>query len=249
MEAATVPIGAASDAVNGARSGPYDLRPRRGAAGKTAPGAGVEALSGTAGKAGAQAQMTFRAVDVKPDESDDEYSDAVGDDRGQEDSDLDRYEIRSVASASNPSEDESTRRVDDVEEVQVVEKEESVSRHRPVPLPRLSRGIDGAGPRGHRHPSPPAFEEMTWAELDTYRRVHREFQKRALEGRAATSPRPDEPFNRGDLRSAGREARLDEGDRREPRTSRIFGTNFTASSRKPGARLATGELSDRNTMG
>ena len=89
MEVNTSPVSAASDAIDGASNRPYDLRPRRGAAEKTAPGVGVEALPGTAGKAGARAQMTFRAVDAKPAESAEEFSDAleVGSENGSSDQD------------------------------------------------------------------------------------------------------------------------------------------------------------------
>jgi hypothetical protein len=98
-----------------AENRPYNLRPRKDAD-KTAPGAGVEALPGAAGKAGAPAQMTFRAVDVKPTESDEEYSDAVEIDAERDDSDLDRYELRSVASVSDPLETGSPQRDGNIEE-------------------------------------------------------------------------------------------------------------------------------------
>ena len=89
MEATTSPIGAARDAIDGAKDGPYDLRPRKGAVEKAAPGAGAEALSGAAGRAGVQAQKTFRAVDAKPAESAEEFSDAVevGSENGSSDQD------------------------------------------------------------------------------------------------------------------------------------------------------------------
>ena len=228
MEATTSPIGAASDAIDGAKDRPYDLRSRRGAA----------------GKAGAQTQMTFKGVDVKPAESAEEFSDAVevGSENGS--SDQDRYELRSVASVSNPLGVQSPPQIDDVERGRPREQEKRTPRLLPVPPPRAAQSGNGASKRGHQHASPPVFEEMTWEELAAYRRVHREFQRRAMEERVGVSPRPDEPFNRRDLPSAGREARLDDGDRREPRTSRVFGTNFTASSRRQGARPTTGELSD-----
>ena len=84
-----------------AESRPYNLRPKK-KVDKSALGAGVEALSGVAGRAGAKAQTTFRAVDVKSAESDEEYSDAVEIGLEHEDSDLDRYELRSVTSVSDP---------------------------------------------------------------------------------------------------------------------------------------------------
>ena len=220
-----------------AESRPYDLRPRKDAD-RTAPGAGVEALPGAAGKAGAPAQMTFRAVDVKPMESDEEYSDAVEVDAERDDSDLDRYELRSVASVSDPLETGSPQRDGDIE------GEERTSRQHPVPLPRAPRDGGGVDRRGHRHSSPPSFEEMTWAEFDAYRRIHHEFQQRALDERARFAPRPDEPLICGDLPSGEREAPKDKEDRRGPRTSRSFGHNSTASGRGPGERLRTGEFSD-----
>ena len=246
MEATTSPIGAARDAIDGAKDGPYDLRPRKGAVEKAAPGAGAEALSGAAGRAGVQAQKTFGAVDAKPAESAEEFSDAVevGSENGS--SDQDRYELRSEASVSNSLGAQPPQQVDDLASGRPREQAKKTPRLLPTPPPRASQAGGEAGRRGHRHAPPPVLEEMTWEELDAYRRVHREFQRRAMEERVGVSPRPDEPFNRRDLRSAGREARLDDGDRRGPRTSRVFGTNFTASSRRPGARPTTGELSDRN---
>ena len=245
MEATTSPIGAASDATDGARNRPYDLRPRRGAAGKTAPGAGVEVLLGTAGRAGAQPQTMFKGVDVKPAESDEEYSDAVEVDTELESSGLDRYEIRSIASVTDPVEAESPQREGDMKRGSMGGPE-GTARRLPAPPPRTSRDGGGADGQGHRHHSPPGLEEMTWAEFDAYRRIHEQFRKRALEGRGSHSPRPDEPFNRRDLPSAGREARLDDGDRRGPRTSRVFGDDSTAPRRGPGARTAAGELSDKS---
>ena len=229
MEATTSPIGAASDAIDGAKDRPYDLRPRRGAA----------------GKAGAPTQTTFKGVDVKPAESAEEFSDAVevGSENGS--SDQDRYELRSVASVSSSLGVQSPQQIDDVEGGRPREQEKRAPRLLPVPPNRAAQSGNGAGKREHQHASPLVFEEMTWEELAAYRRVHREFQRRAMEERVGVSPRPDEPFKRRDLRSAGREARLDDGDRRGPRTSRVFGDDSTAPRRGPGARTEAGELSDR----
>ena len=244
MEANTSPVSAASDTIDGAKDRPYDLRPRKDAVEKAAPGVSAEALSGAAGRAGVQAQKTFRAVDAKPAESAEEFSEAVevGSENGS--SDQDRYELRSVASVSNSLEVRSPQQDDNLARGRPREQEKRTPRLLPVPPPRAAQSGNGASKRGHQHASPPVFEEMTWEELAAYRRVHREFQRRAMEERVGVSPRPDEPFNQRDLQSAGREARLDDGDRREPRTSRVLGTNFTASSRRPGARPTTGELSD-----
>ena len=203
----------------------------------------MEALSGVAGKTGASARTTFRAVDVKPAESDEEYSDAVEVGSEHEDSDLDRYELRSIASASDPLETEPPRRDDDIEEGPS-EDEGRTSHQRPIPLPGASRDGGGADRRGHRHSPPPSFEEMTWAEFEAYRRIHQEFQRRALDERARLTPRPDEPLTSGDLPSGEREAPQDKGDRLGPRASQIFGKDFIASRRAPGARQPTGEFSD-----
>ena len=225
-----------------AENRPYNLRPKK-KVDKAAPGEGVEALSGAAGKAGASARTTFRAVDVKPAESDEEYSDAVEVGSEHEDSDLDRYELRSIASASDPLETEPPRRDGDIEEGPS-EDEGRTSRQRPIPSPRASREDGGADRRSHRHSPPSSFEEMTWAEFEAYRRIHQEFQRRALDERASFAPRPDEPLTCGDLPSEGREAPRDKEGRREPRTSRSFGYNFTASRREPGGRSPAGEFSD-----
>jgi hypothetical protein len=60
------------------------------------------------------------------------------------------------------------------------------------------------------------------AEIDAYRRIHREFQRRALKERAVTSPRPDELLTCGDPPSEGREALQDKEDRPEPHSSRLL---------------------------
>ena len=154
MEATTSPIGAARDAIDGAKDGPYDLRPRRGAVEKAAPGAGAEALSGAAGRAGVQAQKTFRAVDAKPAESAEEFSDAVevGSENGS--SDQDRYELRSVASVSSSLGVQSPQQIDDVEGGRPREQEKRAPRLLPVPPPRVAQSGKGAGKREHQHASP-----------------------------------------------------------------------------------------------
>ena len=69
-------------------------------------------------------------------------------------------------------------------------------------------------------------------------------RERAMEERAVLSPQPDEPLTRGDLPSAGREARQDKGDRREPRTSRLFGAAAANAGRGGRASPARGRFSD-----
>ena len=244
MEAVTSPPGAEPGANQGSKNGPYDLRPRKNAAQQMMHGAGVEFLVGANGKTGAQTRTTFKSVDVKPAESVEEFSDAIEGGSEYDNDDQDQYEVRSEASITDSLGARSIQWVGDTEKGRPKEQEKRTPRQLPIPPLRAALGGGGAGQQGHQHAAPPVFEEMTWEELDAYRRVHRELQRRALEERVGVSPRPDEPFNRRDLQSAGREARLDDGDRREPRTSRVLGTNFTASSRRPGARPTTGELSD-----
>ena len=70
-------------------------------------------------------------------------------------------------------------------------------------------------------------------------------RERAMEERAVLSPQPDEPLTRGDLPSAGREARQDKGDRREPRTSRLFGAAAANAGRGGRASPACGRFSDK----
>ena len=244
METVTSPPGAEPDANPGSRNGPYDLRPRKNAAKEVTHGAGGEAPVGANEKTGAQTRTTFQSVDVKPAEFAEEFSDAVEGGPEYENDEQDRYEIRSEASITDSLGARSIRRVGDTEKGRPKEQDRRTPRQLPIPPLRAALGGGRVGQQRHRHTPPPVFDEMTWEELDAYRRVHSEFQRRAQRARTTVSPRPDEPLDRGDPRGAGREARPCSGDRREPRTSHSFGNNSTASSRRPGVRSATGELSD-----
>ena len=87
-----------------------------------------------------------------------------------------------------------------------------------------------------------ASDEIDVAEDRPYDQRPR--RERAMEERAVLSPQPDEPLTRGDLPSAGREARQDKGDRREPRTSRLFGAAAADAGRGGRASPARGRFSD-----
>ena len=65
-----------------------------------------------------------------------------------------------------------------------------------------------------------------------------------MEERATLSPQPNEPLTRGDPLSAGREARQEKKDRREPCTSQIFGAAAADTGREGRASPARGRFSD-----
>ena len=48
------------------------------------------------------------------------------------------------------------------------------------PKPREQRDVFHALGKPHRHRSPPIFEEMTWADLEAYRKIHMSFQRQQL---------------------------------------------------------------------
>ena len=65
-----------------------------------------------------------------------------------------------------------------------------------------------------------------------------------MEERAAVPPQPNEPLISGDPLSAGGEARQDKGDRREPRTSPVFGATAANTGGRGRASPARGRFSD-----
>ena len=81
----------------------------------------------------------------------------------------------------------------------------------------------------HRHRSPPIFEEMTWAELDAYRKIHLSFQRQQLaaatEGKRVheLATRPNPPL------CADQRNEVD--PLRAPKKSEVFGP---PRSRRPG---------------
>lgn len=174
---------------------PYNLRSRRNES-ELAPGAGAVAFPGSPGGTGAPTTTTFFSVDRRAENSEEEFVDAseIHVEVTHASSNDDRYETRSRASISDHVETE--------------------PRSKSALQSHTGRGADKVGSRGQRHTSPPRFEDMTWENMDAYRRIHASFQKRAQEERAARDlSRPNEPSDRRDPldRSKGTEWSKDEG--------------------------------------
>ena len=106
----------------------------------------------------------------------------------------------------------------------------SVREAKRSPPTRRARGEEiGALGRPHRHRSPPLFEDMNWADLEAYRKLHIAFQKQRLREQQLTSRvhelaiRPDSP------------SLVDEEKEVNPLRARNKSTVFeTTASQQPG---------------
>ena len=102
----------------------------------------------------------------------------------------------------------------------------------PSPAPLRRRVLEDksdAPRRSHRHRSPPLFEDMSWADLEAYRKIHIAFQQQRLREPQVTSrvhelaTRPDPSFL------------VDEKNEMDPLRARNKSTTFgTTVSQQPG---------------
>ena len=97
------------------------------------------------------------------------------------------------------------------------------------PVRRAHGSENGAPSRSHRHRSPPLFEDMNWADLEAYRKIHIAFQKQRMLESQVTSRvhelaiRPDSP------------SLVDEEKEVNPLRARNKSTVFeTTASQQPG---------------
>ena len=178
----------------GRKAGQYHLRSGTRQVGEIASGEGVVAPSGQTGRADAPPAMVFHSVDARTTDSGEEFTEARAGGEKAKDSDADRYDTRSVASvASFASLGSHGRRPGTGRKLPVV-VDGVVARHPPSSRHRYA-GKE-AEKKDHHHSPPPSFEDMTWEELDAYRRIHRQFRRRAMAERAQKSSSRNELLTR-----------------------------------------------------
>ena len=83
---------------------------------------------------------------------------------------------------------------------------------------------------------------MTWEELEAYRKIHLEFQRRALEKHAEVASRGNELLIRGDLPSPVEDGQVT-GGRTVPGSSDYFG----AAATNPGTRRRTSRVAGQSS--
>ena len=109
------------------------------------------------------------------------------------------------------------------------------------PKPREQRDVFHALGKPHRHRSPPIFEEMTWAELDAYRKIHLSFQRQQLAA-ATESKRIHELVTRPNPPLCA-DQRNEVDPLRAPKKSEVFGP---PRSRRPGRDAGAKDASRAN---
>ena len=221
----------------GARTNmPYNLRSGVGSTADAAPGAGAAALPGQAGEAGARDPLVFHGVDTMADESGEEYTD-VRYERG----DSDQSDAQSLPFVPDLSVGGSLKRRPGTGRKLPIVTEGGVE---PIQTKLFSRqdAEKRSAATGHRHTPPPVFADMTWEELEAYRKIHLEFQRRALEKHAGVASRGNELLIRGDLPSPVEDGQVT-GGRTVPGSSDYFG----AAATNPGTRRRTSRVAGQSS--
>jgi hypothetical protein len=154
----------------------YNLRSGDAAGEDTVSGVGVVTQSRQPGRADATTVRALHTADARVEDSGEDYMEA----RGKE-GDSDHFDTRSIASVASGIGGGSQKKRSGTGRRLPVVVDGVVQRHTPSPP---------VVPRERRHTPTPAFENMSWAELEAYRRIHQTFQQRALAERRLRQKSP-----------------------------------------------------------